>query len=342
MSEYIWFQRYRGEENVHSSNALFLLKRIYFLNTKLFYKVIASWINEDIERFAPQFDVQKRGKKSVPDFSITQNGFKVVVEAKEKGSRLNKDQMLRHLDGLAMHSSDSFKILIALKPDFTKHDEDILNCLSNNGIFIVKKTYLDFYNDIKNFTNEIRDIDIIEILEEYSDYCNDEGLIDETDNTIMVRLAGQTLMTNVDPNISIYYDKASSRYEGFKYLALYKEKKIQYVGEILKIIKGWDENGETHVECLIPLNSGVTDDEKLRVMRAMDNQRKLYKNTYIPHAYFLVDKFIPVDNFVKSTKGALYGKKKFYLEQFALPRGCSAEKVADAMRNKTWEDIEGK
>ena len=59
-------------------------------------------------------------------------------------------------------------------------------------------------------------------------------------------------------------------------------------------------------------------------------------NTTDPHVFYLVDKFVPIDNFKKETPYALYGRKKFYLDKFGLKRDCSAEDIAICLKDKTW------
>lgn len=342
MSEVYFFQRYHTKENMHSSNALLLLKRVYYYDPKIFYKVISNWVEVDSDEFLPSFITQEKGKKSIPDFCIKQNGFKIVVEAKEKYNSFTEDQMRRHVDNLLSEPVDT-RIFIALAPKFNESDCKVFDIIKKHAIKFINLTYLDLYNSVREVCDEYHDSEIIEILEEYKDYCNEENLIDDSDSTIMVRLAGSTLDFNVRPENSIYYDKYEHRYEGFRYLGLYKEKCVKYIGEIEKIIKAYqNKDGKYEFECLIPHGGKISDLEKERVLRAMDNQKALYDNINIPHNYFLVNKFLPVENFIKSSKMALYGRKKFYLQQFNLQPKSSVEDIAEKMKNKTWEEIEGK
>jgi hypothetical protein len=157
----------------------------------------------------------------------------------------------------------------------------------------------------------------------------------------MVRLAGSTMDCNIDPDIYLYYDNAENKYEGFRYIGLYSNKKVQYIGEIEKVIKAYkNKSGDCEYEGLIPHKCVVTEDDKNRIIKAMASQKNLYDNTDTPHCYFLVKKFVSVENFHKNSLMALYGKKKFYLQQFGLPPKSPVEKIAEAMKNKTWEDVE--
>ena len=94
------------------------------------------------------------------------------------------------------------------------------------------------------------------------------------------------------------------------------------------------------MEGLVPHDCQISDDEKQRIINALNNQETIYDNTKIPHSYFLVEHFVRVENFTKSSKYALFGRKKFYLSQFGLPKNCSVEEIADKMKNKTWEEVE--
>lgn len=340
-NEILFFQRYHGPENIHSSNALLLLKRVYYYSPRLFYEIIANWIDREPDEFLPAFIAQDKGKNSVPDFSISQNGFKIVAEAKEKNNAFTEDQLNRHLDGLRASLAET-KIFISLSPNSTQ--EEMFDKLKeeNPQIYFLPLTYKKLYRDIRRQCDDHRDSEIIEVLEEYNEYCIQEKLLDDTDNTIMVRLAGDTIDFNVDPQVNIYYDKADHKYDGFRYLGLYGEKRIKYIGEIERVIRACKQaDGTTKYESLKPKGE-VTESEKARISRAMEQQNRLYGNTNIAHCYFLIKKFVPVENFIKTSKYALYGRKKFYLDQFCLEPGSTAEQIAERMKDRTWEEIDSK
>lgn len=338
MSSVCLFQKYSSKENVHSSNALLLLKRVYYYSPKIFYKVLATWIECEEDELLPTFIAQERGKDSVPDFCIRQNGFEVLVEAKEKNNPFSKSQIERHFNSF---KGNGIKLFIALKPVFSVPDEKTLKAIDHSGITVIALTYIGLFESILTVCDENRDYDLIELLDEYRDYCNEENLIDDTNNTIMVRLAGKTMAFSVDPKNMIYYDKAAAKCDGFRYLALYNSKKIQYIGKITKIINGYkDSSGKPILTVAFPSTEPIYKGEEGRVLNAMKNQENMGDSTKIPHNYFLVEKFIQVDNFVKSSPRALYGKKKFYLDQFGLLPNCGAKAIADRMKDKTWEQIE--
>lgn len=330
-----YFQRYHGKENTHSSNALSLLHMLYDYNPKKFYSTLGALIESqgDLENAAPSFVVQdtKNGKGSIPDFSIMQHSFKIAVEAKE--GAFNVDQLDRHLKGLSEKGEFAYKVLIALSPqNDVQHHLDKLKVKYPN-ICIVHKTYMDFYNTIFGNLHEIKDCSFIEILNEYKDYCELEGLIDYSEDTLMVRSTTDTYDFNFQNGV--YYDSTKCTPLGFRYLGLYKEKSVKAIGKITKIVEAHvDETGAVVYGDLM-YGRTLTDEDKRKVELAIDDRKNKYHNETDPHWHFIVEKFVEVVNFRKKKYG-LYGKKKFYLkEDFEMNdiAHCTIEDIASAMQD---------
>ena len=179
-----------------------------------------------------------------------------------------------------------------------------------------------------------------EVLEDYRDYCEEENLIDYTDDTLMVRLAGDTFDFNYENNV--YYDGHSNNAHGFRYIGLYKKQRVQAIGKISKIIEAHIEGDEIKYNCYGDMISYVgkriiTDNEKRIIDLAIKDRQNRYENITVPHWHYIVEKFIHVENF-KKQKGALMGKKKFYLkEDFEINdiKNCMIEDIAIAMNKKS-------
>lgn len=235
MSEVYYFQRYSKKENSHSSNAVLLLKRLYFYSPKMFYGFINNLLSSDNNELLPAFITQERNYNSVPDFCIKQNSFKIVVEAKEKDAHFDSKQIKEHLEALS-NESVNLKIFVTLSP--RQQIQEIFNKFNDDkyqNIHKINLTYKKLYEKIKELCNEYRDADMLEILEEFKAYCEEEQLIDDKDNTIMLRLAGETLNYNLKNNI--YFDKENNNYDSYSYIGLCKDKQLKCVGKIKKIIK---------------------------------------------------------------------------------------------------------
>ena len=74
------------------------------------------------------------------------------------------------------------------------------------------KTYIEFYDILSQLID--RNSEFYEVLEDYRDYCEEENLIDYTDDTLMVRLAGDTFDFNYENAIFEWDDeKAASNFK---------------------------------------------------------------------------------------------------------------------------------
>ena len=77
-----YFQRYHSKENVATANTMLLLSRLYSYSSDKFFRFLKSEFFSD--GFEPEivFTLQEKSEESVPDATITQEGFKLVVETK--------------------------------------------------------------------------------------------------------------------------------------------------------------------------------------------------------------------------------------------------------------------
>ena len=98
-----YFQRYHSKENVATANTMLLLSRLYSYSPEKFFKLLKSEIFSDIFEPEMTFRMQERNKNSVPDATITQEGFKIVVEAKMT-DWFYEDQLIRHLSAFGDES----------------------------------------------------------------------------------------------------------------------------------------------------------------------------------------------------------------------------------------------
>ena len=77
-----YFQRYHTKENVATANTMLLLSRLYSYSSEKFFSFLKSEIFSN--SFEPEilFTLQEKSVESIPDATITQEGFKIVVETK--------------------------------------------------------------------------------------------------------------------------------------------------------------------------------------------------------------------------------------------------------------------
>src|SRR5680860_1641323 len=109
MSNITYFQRYSTLENTVTNNTLQLFARIYAYAPTKASQLLSALTNEDIE-IGVEITQQARGEGSVPDGSIIQRSFKVLLESKA-GTEPKIVQLLQHARGFG---SEAQQVLLLL------------------------------------------------------------------------------------------------------------------------------------------------------------------------------------------------------------------------------------
>ena len=117
-----YFQRYHAKENVATANTMLLLSRLYSYSPDKFFKFFKLLNSEHLsEAFNPEiiFTLQEKSIDSIPDATITQESFKIVVETK-MSDWFYEDQLIRHLNSF---KNEAYKIMITLAPELMAEDK---------------------------------------------------------------------------------------------------------------------------------------------------------------------------------------------------------------------------
>ncbi len=112
MSSIHYFQRYSQAENVATNNALLLLSRMYQHSPNHFKGFLNDLLDDTDLEAGILFNQQERGKGSIPDGSISQISFKVVVETKLH-QQFSVQQLTGHLNSFGKEEN---KVLLSLSP----------------------------------------------------------------------------------------------------------------------------------------------------------------------------------------------------------------------------------
>jgi hypothetical protein len=212
-------------------------------------------------------------------------------------------------------------------------DKEINNYNTNNNSNVVH-CHLTFEELIKNIEEIIddRDYEMVQILEDYKEYCYFGGLIPDDWKRMRVQLAGTTL--NVNKKLNLYYDNAERGFSGHKYLGLYNKKAVRAIGEIIAIVTALPTaNGLD-----ITVEKGeITDEMKKNILEAINDSKKYgYNLSQIRHRYFFVEKFYDTF-FEKKTPYAPMGSRMFDLtEILGVEKLPDTSQIAQLLKNKTW------
>ncbi len=112
------FPEIHEKENVASANTMLLLSRLYSYSSDKFFGFLKSEFFSD--SFEPElvFNLQEKSVESIPDATITQEIFKIVVETK-MSDWFYTDQLLLHLKSF---SDEKYKVMITLAPELMKSE----------------------------------------------------------------------------------------------------------------------------------------------------------------------------------------------------------------------------
>ncbi|MBE5894204.1 MAG: hypothetical protein E7285_00885 [Lachnospiraceae bacterium] len=331
-----YFQRYHKGEDVATANTMLLLSRLYSYSSGKFFQFLKEQYFGDVV-FEPElaFVLQDKGKKSVPDATITQPSFKLVVETKLT-DWFYKEQLINHLEKF---KNEEYKVLITLSSERMNEakkkevDEKIsaYNSEHQTHIIHVNTTFELLAQGVQDVITE-HDYEMQEVLDDFVDYCHNDKLIVISDawKKMRMQLAGNTFDFNVAENV--YYDNMERGFSAHDYLGLYKQKSIRALGKIEAIITAVRDNGELVYNAE---RGEITEERKQTIAKAIEDGKK-YEYYLDAHRYFFVEKFYETD-FPKTTPRAPMGTRMFELTKILkkdeLPE---TEKIAELLRNESW------
>ena len=332
-----YFQRYHGKENVATANTMLLLSRLYSYSSDKFFHFLRSDIF--LDSFEPEivFNLQEKSIDSIPDATISQEGFKIIVETKLT-DWFSVDQLMRHLKSF---SDEKHKVIISLSSE--KMDENKKLEFDNQlreynkdqkyPVLHLNTTFELLTVAIQNVIDD-RDYEMQDVLNDYLDYCYNDGLITVSDSWKFMRmqLAGTTFEFNVRENV--YYDKAERGFRAHDYLGLYTNKSVRAMGKVCARITAV----ETSQGMKYKAEYGeLTEERKEKIQKAIkDSISYGYDLKSIEHRYFFVEEFISTD-FQKITPRAPMGSRVFNLtEVLALKELPDINTIAELLSTKSW------
>lgn len=332
-----YFQRYHEKENVATANTMLLLSRLYSYSSDKFFRFLKSEFFSD--SFEPEivFNLQEKSVDSIPDATITQEGFKIVVETK-MSDWFYSDQLIRHLNSFG---DVKYKVLITLAPEpmsqgkKTDFENKLMeyNRTQTHPVIHINTTFELLANAVQDVIDD-RDYEMQDVLDDYLNYCYNDGLIPLSDSWKYMRmqLAGTTFDFNIGNDI--YYDNADRGFRPHDYLGLYKNKSVRAIGKIYARITAVETDNGMEYQAEF---GELTEERKEKIMLAIqDGDSHGYDLRTIKHRYFFVEKFIETD-FKKVTPRPPMGTRIFDLTQvLGINDIPDTNKVAELLKHKNW------
>lgn len=331
-----YFQRYHSKENVATANTMLLLSRLYSYSSDKFFRFLKSEYFSD--RFEPEivFTLQEKSEESVPDATITQEGFKIVVETK-MSDWFHSDQLLRHLKSF---KEERNKVHITIAPELmakdkkAKFEEQLREYNENHDYPVIHiNTTFELLAEAVQGVIDDRDYEMQDVLDDYLNYCYNDSLILVPDSWkwMRVQLAGTTFDFNIRQKL--YYDDIDRGFRAHDYLGLYKEKSVRAIGRITDIITAVLEEDD---EITYSVEKGEIDDNKKRDIAIAIEDGKNYGYSLTKTRFFFVDKFYETD-FRKTTPRAPMGSRVFDLTQvMGVSELPDTSVIAENLKSITW------
>ncbi len=331
MSKVHYFQRYSQRENVATNNTLLLLSRLYAHDPSY----LAALLNDLVEsaepiKVGPTFTQQRSHEgASVPDALIEQKSFKLVVEAK-RGTEANLQQLKEHLKAF---KDEETKVLVLLTP--TEQTDDFRKALRQE----VKKFNIEsaakgrevvdlcttFEKIINSFGGIIADHDheMRELLEDYEEYCYEEALLPQRDSWLRAVPCGKTFEDNKE--LKLYYQPATRSSREHKYLGIYKDKRVRFIGKVQHIVKADLVEGELSGDL-----DGIASEKRDRIKEAiLRAEKEEGYDISTGHKFFLVEEFHET-SFEKVSPGGLQSQRYFDLvNELGLKNAKELPEVAE-------------
>jgi len=337
MSSIHYFQRYSQRENVVTNNTLLLFSRLYNespFKFKLFLNELAEELYLDV---GVNFSQQEKAINSVPDGFISQESFKIAIETKLTDEFL-VTQLVNHLNSF---ENETTKILLALGPRTINSEQSKkvsrevkkFNTSNNTKVVFISTTFKKIVTVFKDVI-ENYDFELNNIIDDFEDFCINSNLIRKDEYRMLTVACGYTLMDNFRNNI--YYDPANRGYSYCSHLGIYHNKSVRGIGKIENVITAnLRENNELQI---ISTSKGqVTEKQKNNIINMIhDAQKNIGWNIKINNKFFCVEEFIETD-FKKVSKGGLFGKKYFNLNQY-LKKDMfkNTSEISDLLNTSTW------
>lgn len=328
MSKIHYFQRYATEENTVTNNTLQLFARIYNYSASQASILLSEITGEDIE-IGIEINQQKRGKESVPDGTIIQRSFKILVEAK-RGSDVEVEQVLKHA---ANFKDESQKVLLLLTKQKIKqeNDDEINKKISKDYPDVIFKniTYEEICHATKGLFKDY-EYEMSSLVDDYVEYCNDTELFDQSKFLLRIVPCGKSI--DINRKYGIYFQPADRGYTKHSYVGIYANKSVQYIWAIDSVFEVELDNKKLKKKLI----QGRDTDEYDKKLMDIIKEAKDICGWKVEHGHrFFCG--VPVQtDYKKSSPGGIQGARLINLKE-KIGEFADANELADKLKNKQWE-----
>lgn len=327
MSKIHYFQRYSSIENTVTNNTLQLLARIYAHSTTQASQLLTTLADESIE-IGIEINQQERALASVPDGTIIQRSFKILIESKvDTGTDL--EQLLRHADSFA---NEEIKIILLLtKEPIGFLEVEIKKQINSRHPNIIFKnvTFEDICLAIDPLFSEY-EFEMRALADDYKAYCNDIGLFDQSRHLMRIVPCGQSLDINLKHGI--YFHPSDRGYTRHRYIGIYKDKAVQAIWSLDCVFDAEYDGQQIKKELIEGRDTNEYDNSIIEIIR--DAKTECGWEIESGHRFFCGK---PArTNYIKASPGGIMGARFVNLKELIGDFSDTSE-VARKLMDLQWE-----
>ena len=320
-----YFPRYSSVENTVTNNTLQLIARIYNHSTIQASRLLSELIGAEVE-IGISIRQQQRAEESVPDGSIFQESFKIVMESKVDAP-VDVEQLVRHT---ANFKHESLKILLLLTKQLLPNQklEDIKEVIPS-GITFKNITYMEICNAIEGLFKEY-EIEMRALVDDYRDYCNEIGLYDQSKYLMRIVPCGNSVDINI--KYGVYFQPSERNYTNHTYLGIYSKKTVQALWQIESVFDVTLTEHGLQKKLIDGRETNQFDEKIIAIIK--DAQTVCGYEIAQDHRFFCGQMY--PTNYLKSSAGGIQGARFINLKN-VIGDFSSTQEIAEKLSRKEWQ-----
>ncbi len=333
MSDIHYFQRYSQRENVVTNNTLQFFALLYRDSPGRLNDLLNGLLDDVPVEIGLRMRQQTKTARSVPDGALTQSSFKLVLETKLDGNAY-KDQLERHLSAFEGETQGVLLLLDKKLPDdsLVRAMEDLVDAHAGSVTFAAT-TFADVINLLRDEIVSEYESELWDLIDDYESFCSGEGLLPK-DDVLRAVPCGKSHEDNAA--FHLYYAPSDRGYRSHKFVGIYYDKAIRYIGKLRHEVDIDLEDGQLVGEGIEKLS----EEERQRVREAIKRAEEERGWGVSGHRFFIVDEFHETE-FKKTSKYGMQGTRYFSVrKQLELDESedlPSTEEIAVRLKEKEWE-----
>lgn len=338
MTKVLYFPRYSQRENFITNNTLLLLHRLYDSNRRRFQRFLGQLLEEKadvpISEIGLQIRQQLGTSRSVLDGFLHQSAIRIGIETKRNGVNFDLQQLMDHLDAFEQGVSGYLILLRPTKIDLLATQwRQLRRRAERKNVILASITFEQVIASFRSCLMD-HDEDMQDLIDDFEAFCSEQELLDSDQVTIFVPPCGQSF--NINVQFRLYFCPSSWTRRRVRYLGIYKNKEVQYLGVIEKVVQS-ELRSSQRLICQDEAGNTVAlgPEEKNRIRGAMTaaSQQNSWDISH-GHKFFLCNQLFPTE-YKKDSSGGIMGHRYLNVGDQSA-RDLSPLELADRLRMVTW------